>query len=60
MLSDAWDRVLAGNRPGLLLGDYWIAPQDEEDFMGTVMVFGMEPFRNWNEVMTFFDRLGGQ
>ena len=56
----AWDRVLAGNRPGLLLGDYWIAPQDEEDFMGTVMVFGMEPFRNWNEVMTFFDRLGGQ
>lgn len=56
----AWNRVLVGNHPELLMGDYLIAPEEVPDFMGTVLRFGEEPFRDWNEILTFFQRLGGQ
>ena len=31
-----------------------------EDFMGTVIEFGSEQFHIWEDVLTFFERLGGQ
>jgi len=56
----AWNRVLVGNHPDLLMADYLLARQDCDGFMGTVLKFGEDPFRTWAEVQTFFDRLGGQ
>jgi len=56
----AWNRVLMGSRPDLLMGDYLIDCEDVPAFMGTVLRFGEEPLRTWKEVETFFSRLGGQ
>ena len=56
----AWNRVLVGNHPELLLGDYLITRHGYDGFMGTVLKFGEDPFRTWADVQTFFDRLGGQ
>ena len=60
----AWDRVIVSNRKDMLLGDYLIDRYPErlctDDFMGTVLHFGEEPFKTWEEVLTYFSRLGGQ
>ena len=56
----AWNRVIVGNHPELLMGDYFISRRPCDQFMGTVLRFGEDPFRTWNDVLTFFDRLGGQ
>ena len=56
----AWNRVIVGNHPELLIGDYLIAREEPDGFMGTVLKFGEDPFRTWQDVLTFFGRLGGQ
>lgn len=60
----AWDRVIVSSRKDILLGDYLLDsfPQrhSSEGFMGTVLHFGDDPFRTWEDVITYFDRLGGQ
>jgi Predicted esterase len=56
----AWNRVLVGNHPELLMGDYLLTRQGSDGFLGTVLKFGEDPFRTWADVQTFFDRLGGQ
>ena len=60
----AWNRVGICNRKDMLLGDYLIDRYPErlnsDDFMGTVLHFGEEPFKTWEEVLTYFSRLGGQ
>ena len=56
----AWNRVLVGNHPELLMGDYLLTRTDCDDFMGTVLKFGEDPFRTWADVQAFFARLGGQ
>jgi len=56
----AWNRVLMGNHPELLMGDYLLTRQDCDAFLGTVLAFGEDPLRTWADVQTFFSRLGGQ
>lgn len=60
----AWDRVLVSNKKDMILGDYLIDRYPDrlytDSFMGTVLHFGEDPFRTWEEVLTYFDRLGGQ
>lgn len=60
----AWNRVIVANRKDMVLGDYLIDRHPDRlgagDFMGTVLHFGEDPFRTWDEVLTYFDRLGGQ
>jgi predicted esterase YcpF (UPF0227 family) len=56
----AWNRVIVGNHPELLMGDYYVSRKACEQFMGTVIRFGEDPFRTWADVRTFFARLGGQ
>lgn len=60
----AWNRIIVSNRKDMVLGDYLIDRHTErlgsEDFMGTVLHFGEDPFRTWEEVLVYFDRLGGQ
>jgi len=56
--------LMVGSHKELLMGDYLIDAHPEdcggEEFMGTLLHFGKEPFRNWDEVVEFFERLGGQ
>lgn len=60
----AWDRIIVSNRKDMLLGDYLLDRYPERlgtsDFMGTVLHFGEDPFKTWEDVLTYFDRLGGQ
>ena len=56
----AWNRVLVGNHPELLMGDYLLTRHGCDGFLGTVLKYGEDPFRTWADVQTFFDRLGGQ
>lgn len=60
----AWDRMILSNRKDMIIGDYLIDRYPDrhkiEDFMGTVIEFGSETFKTWEDVISFFDRLGGQ
>lgn len=56
-----WDRVVLTTHKELLLGDFLIdahiAECGGDGFMGTAVEFGSDTFKDWNEVVTFFDRL---
>ncbi len=58
--APSWGKVVYTNRPHLLLGDYLISRQSQPDFMGTSIVFGSDTFKTWEDVIVFFERLGGQ
>ncbi len=59
-----WNRVTITNHKNLLLADYLIDAEPEtngaSDFMGTLVHFGSDTFKTWEDVLTFFARLGGQ
>ncbi len=59
-----WNRVMITNRKNLILADYLIDAEPEmngaSDFMGTLVHFGSDAFKTWEDVLTFFARLGGQ
>ena len=54
----AWDKVIMANRKDLIFGDYLIDRHVDRhnvsDFMGTVIEFGSDTFKNWDDVLTFF------
>ena len=59
----AWQHLVFTNRKYLIYGDYLIDPSDEygaADFMGTLIKFGSDTFKTWEEIIEFFSRLGGQ
>ena len=59
----AWQHLVFTNRKDLIYGDYLIDPSDEygaADFMGTLVKFGSDTFKTWEEIIEFFSRLGGQ
>lgn len=58
--APAWNKVTFCNKPSLLLGEYIIDTCKHDDFMGTSIVFGSDEFKTWEEVITYFERLGGQ
>ncbi len=59
-----WNRVTITEHKNLLLADYLIDAEPEtnggKDFMGTMIHFGSDAFKTWEDVLTFFARLGGQ
>ena len=59
-----WDRVEVCNHKNLILADFLIDAEPElngaQDFMGTLVHFGSDAFKTWEDVLTFFSRLGGQ
>ena len=59
-----WSRLTLTNHKNQLLGDYLIdaCPEENsgEDFLGTLIHFGSDAFRTWEDVMEYFGRLGGQ
>lgn len=58
--APAYDHVIFTNQKQLLLGDYYIGKQSVKDFIGTSIVWGSNDFKTWEEIITYFDRLGGQ
>mgnify|MGYP002627323231 FL=1 len=59
-----WNRVTVCNHKNLLLGDYLIDADPDScggrDFMGTLIHYGSDAFKTWEDILTFFSRLGGQ
>ena len=59
----AYNRLIMTNQKNLLYGDYLIDPDKKDgagDFMGTLLQFGEDPFKTWDDTIEYFSRLGGQ
>lgn len=58
--TPAYNRLIFTNQPQLLYGDYYIGCNPPQDAMCTTITFGSDEFKTWEEVITYFSRLGGQ
>lgn len=58
--TPAHNHVIYTNQKQLLYGDYFIDPHPCNEFMGTTIQLGSDEFKTWEEIITYFDRLGGQ
>ena len=58
--APAWNRVIFANDLQLLYGDYLISSSETPDFIGTSLRFGSDELKTWEDIIVFFDRLGGQ
>lgn len=58
--APAWNHVIFTNQRALLYGDYMITPRPDDGFMGTSIEYGSDEFKTWEEIIVYFDRLGGQ
>ena len=58
--APAYNHVLFANQKALLYGDYFIDSAPASDFMGTGIAYGSDEFKTWEEIIIFFERLGGQ
>lgn len=58
--APAHDRIVFTNNRALLYGDYLITPHPDSSFMGTVLQIGSPTFKTWEDIIPYFDSLGGQ
>ena len=58
--APSFDRIVYANNTALLYGDYKISTSDDTDFMGTNIRLGSDEFKTWDEIITYFERMGGQ
>ena len=58
--APSYNHVILTSQKHLLMGDYLIDTLPCDNFMGTVIPFGSDTFKTWEEIITYFDRLGGQ
>ena len=58
--TPAYNHVLFVNQKNLLYGDYFIDSHPCKDFMGTNIEYGSDEFKSFEDIITFFERLGGQ
>lgn len=58
--TPAYDRLIFTNQKALLYGDYFIDPLPSANFMGTSIHYGSDEFKCWEDIIPFFQRLGGQ
>jgi len=58
--TPAHDRIVYSNNIRLLYADYLVTDRPQPDFLGTTIVWGSDGMKTWEEIITFFDRLGGQ
>lgn len=59
----AYNRLIISDRKNLSYGDYLIDSKQKHgtpDFMGTVIHFGEDPYKTWEDLLIYFERLGGQ
>ena len=55
----AWGHTVFTNQKQLLYGDYLIDAQKTEG-MATLIQFGSDTFKTWDDIATYFERIGGQ
>ena len=55
----AYGHTVFTNQKSLLYGDYLIDAEDTEG-MATLIRFGSDTFKTWDDIMLYFERLGGQ
>ena len=55
----AYGHTVFTNQKHLLYGDYLIDPEKTEG-MATLIQFGTDTFKTWDDVAQYFERLGGQ
>lgn len=56
-------RLILSHHKNLSYGDYLIDDREvngAKEFMGTFLQFGKDPFKTWDDVISFFERMGGQ
>ena len=58
--TPAWNHLIFTNQKRLLYGDSFIDHQPDKDFMGTAITFGSSDMKTWEDLIVFFERLGGQ
>ena len=56
----AWGHTVFTNQRHLLYGDYLIEGTKTDDAMATSIVLGSDTFKTWDDIIEFFDHLGGQ
>ena len=55
----AYGHTVFTNQKQLLYGDYLI-DAEETEMMGTLIQFGTDTFKTWDDIADYFSRLGGQ
>ena len=56
----AWRHTVFTFRRDLLYGDYLISHEKEGDTMATLLEYGSDTFKTWDDIIEYFSRLGGQ
>ncbi len=56
----AWRHTIFTHRRDLLYGDYLISLAKEGDTMATLLEYGSDTFKTWEDIIEYFSRLGGQ
>ena len=56
----AWHHTVITWRRDLLYGDYLISKQKEGDTMATLLEYGSDTFKTWEDLIDYFSHLGGQ
>ena len=56
----AWGHTVFTNQRRLLYGDYLIEAAETRDAMATSILYGSDTFKTWENIIEYFDRLGGQ
>lgn len=66
----AWRHTIFTHRRDLLYGDYLIrdksqelrakSERDDDDYMATLLEYGSDTFKTWDDIIEYFSRLGGQ
>ncbi len=56
----AWGHTVFTNQRRLLYGDYLVEGTETADAMATSIRFGSDTFKTWDDIIEYFDRLGGQ
>lgn len=56
----AWRHTLFAYQRQLLLGDYLIEKEQTKDAMTTRLEYGSDTFKTWEDLLDYFNRLGGQ
>jgi hypothetical protein len=58
----AWRHTIYTHRRDLLYGDYLIEKSDKsrDNSLATILEYGSDTFKTWDDIIEYFSRLGGQ
>ena len=56
----AWNHTVLTNHRQLLLGDYLVEAEHTADPMATRLEYGSDTFKTWEDLIDYFELLGGQ